>query len=532
MPKQRRNASIHVRNETERALRRSAQWSTGQKEAFQAAMDGAALETSLGILIRTAIEQAKDSRRCAFFAVRSNGIELQHVVGMGEAYHRRVDGFKISPNSLACGLAAWSGQPVITPDVEEEPRWKPWLWLAREFGYRGCWSFPVETSVGKIVGTFAMYFNAPRQPTARDRELIASLTHSASIIISHHEEAQARKEHQERQRLLVDELNQREARLQEALAAGSVLAFEWDVSTDLVRRSNNAAQILGLEPRQTLEGKSFFARVHPEDLARMKALWSTLNRDNPTCSITYRFLLLDGREVWLKETSKAEFDAAGRLVRLNGLALDVTERIRAEEHQKILMAELNHRVKNVLARVIAVGESTRQGSIDEFVRSHEGRIKSMSAAHALLSDIVWHGADLMALVRGQLAPYAMDANMTITGTDIMLSPSAAQAVAMVLHELVTNAVKHGALSIRGGRVSVSWERRLNGNPATNLILIWHEVGGPPAAREIQSGYGIELIRELIPHELGGNVDLMFASNGASCRIEIPLEQVGSDHPPC
>ena len=316
-------------------------------------------------------------------------------------------------------------------------------------------------------------------------------------------------------------LAESEMRLQEALAAGAVTAYEWDVSADWVRRSNNAAQILGYDPQQTLDGKSFLARIHPDDLARLKALWSTLNQGNPTYSTTYRFLRLDGREIWFRDVSKAEFDSAGRFVRLKGMGLDVTERRRAEEHQKTLMAELDHRVKNVLARVVAVAECTRQGggSNDEFIRSFNGRIQSMAAAHTLLSQTGWRGADLAALVRNQLAPYATDANLTIVGTDIMLGAPATQALAMVLHELVTNAVKYGTLSTPGGRVSVSWE-----HATTNLIFVWRELDGPPVASAIQSGYGTDLIRDLIPHELGGNVDLAFASDGACCRIEYPLEQ--------
>jgi two-component sensor histidine kinase/integral membrane sensor domain MASE1 len=205
------------------------------------------------------------------------------------------------------------------------------------------------------------------------------------------------------------------------------------------------------------------------------------------------------------------------------------ERRQHEDNQKILVAELDHRVKNVLARVVAVADSTRQsgGSNDEFIRSFNGRIQSMAVAHTLLSQTGWRGTALAALVRNQLAPYATDANMTIAGTDITLGASATQALAMVLHELVTNAVKYGALSIPGGRVSVSWEREVNGSRAANLILVWREIGGPPAAPEIRSGYGTGLIRELIPHELGGNVDLVFASDGACCRIEFPLEAVKS-----
>jgi len=137
----------------------------------------------------------------------------------------------------------------------------------------------------------------------------------------------------------------------------------------------------------------------------------------------------------------------------------------------------------------------------------------------------WHGADLTTVVRSQLAPYATDTNTTIVGTDVMLSSSATQALAMVLQELVTNAVKYGALSIPGGRVSVSWDRRLNGGAATNLIFVWRELDGPPVLAAIRPGYGTSLIRELIPHELGGNVDLVFGSDGACCRIEFPLEDV-------
>jgi len=106
----------------------------------------------------------------------------------------------------------------------------------------------------------------------------------------------------------------------------------------------------------------------------------------------------------------------------------------------------------------------------------------------------------------------------------MLTATATQALAMVLHELVTNAAKYGALSTPGGRVSVSWDRRPNGGAAANLMIARREIGGPLIAAATQSGYGTSLIRDLIPHELGGTVDLVLASDGAYCNIEIPLER--------
>jgi PAS domain S-box-containing protein len=320
-------------------------------------------------------------------------------------------------------------------------------------------------------------------------------------------------------------LEESEARLQEALTVGGVVAFEWDPRSGLSQRSENAAQILGFGPQQTFTADQFAARIHPDDRARFKALLHKVSVDNPGYSVTFRFIRPDGREVWLEETSRAEFDTTGRFVRLKGLTRDITRRKQSEKRQALLIAELDHRVKNVLARVAVVAMHTRQGSgtMDEFVRALSGRIQSMAAAHSLLSQSRWYGVGLTDLIRHQLAPYTTDANTTICGPEVMLTSAETQAVAMVIHELVTNAAKHGALSNPNGRVSVSWDRT-GTDAAAVLTIAWRELGGPSIAGPIQSGYGSSLIRDLIPHELGGTVDLIFASDGACCKIAIPLER--------
>ena len=132
----------------------------------------------------------------------------------------------------------------------------------------------------------------------------------------------------------------------------------------------------------------------------------------------------------------------------------------------------------------------------------------------------WH---FKFIVRDQLAPYATGTNVKIDDSNIMLTAAPAQALVMVLHELITNAAKYGALSTPGGQVSISWDRRTNGQGPASLMFEWRELGGPPVARAVPSGYGTSLIRDLVPHELGGTVDLVFASDGVSCTIEIPLE---------
>jgi two-component sensor histidine kinase/PAS domain-containing protein len=321
-------------------------------------------------------------------------------------------------------------------------------------------------------------------------------------------------------------IEESEARLQEALAAGAVTAFDWDVRSGRSRRSENAAQILELDPNQAFTASSFLARVHPDDRSRLKALVRGVSPDRPSYAVTFRFKRPDGREVWLEEASKAEFDPAGRLMRLKGLTLDITERKRAEERQSALIAELDHRVKNVLASVAVVASATRQGSssMDQYVRTLDGRIQSMASAHSLLSQSRWRGVGLADLVRNQLAPYATGTNTTINGDNVTLSVAATQAVAMVLHELATNAAKYGALSAPGGRVSVRWSGQSNEIAAAGLNIVWQESGGPPIAAPIRSGYGTSLIRELIPHELGGTVDLVLAPDGACCKISIPLDR--------
>ena len=271
-----------------------------------------------------------------------------------------------------------------------------------------------------------------------------------------------------------------EARLQEALTAGAVMAFDWDVGTGLSRRSANAAQILGFDAQQTSIATRFLEWVHPDDRAQFKALVGGVRPDNPSYAVTFRFVRPDGREMWLEEIAKAEFDAAGRCLRIKGLTLDISERKRAEKHQGQLIAELDHRVKNVLARVAVVAMYTRQGSnsMDDFVQALDGRIQSMADAHALLSQSRWRGVSLTDLVRRQLAPYATDVNTTIEGPDVKLSAAATEAMAMVLQELVTNAAKYGSLSAPGGRVSVSWERRPGGDAAASLMIVWRESWRP------------------------------------------------------
>jgi two-component sensor histidine kinase len=154
----------------------------------------------------------------------------------------------------------------------------------------------------------------------------------------------------------------------------------------------------------------------------------------------------------------------------------------------------------------------------------DGRIQSMADVHSLLSRNRWQGIDLAELLRQILSPHASDANGLIAGPPVMLSAAATQTLAMVFHELVTNAARFGALSSPHGRVEVNW--RCGAGADATLSIAWREVRGPKIPAPPTDGYGVGLVRDLVPRELGGSADLDFAEDGVCCRFEIPLKAVG------
>ena len=243
--------------------------------------------------------------------------------------------------------------------------------------------------------------------------------------------------------------------------------------------------------------------------------------------VEYRIFRSEGEVRWIELRSFIAFQPDGTPLRVLGVNIDITGRRRAEDHQRQLVAELDHRVKNVLATVGAIVTQTQwnTGSPADFVAVVDRRIQSMARTHELLSQSHWRGVSLMEIVQREFAPYAVN-NVEIDGPSVTLKAEAAQSVAMVLHELTTNAAKYGAFSDRNGRVLLGWRWLSNGSGG-GLAIEWQEIGGPPVMAPNGSGYGTSVINELVPFELGGKVDLAFAPDGVICRMELPAEWVGN-----
>jgi two-component sensor histidine kinase/integral membrane sensor domain MASE1 len=315
-------------------------------------------------------------------------------------------------------------------------------------------------------------------------------------------------------------LTDSEARLQEALKAGSVTAFAWDVGEETSARSANAAQVLGFDPRRGFTVCEFLSRVHPEDRERFKQIVQDARPENPGYTITFRFKRPDGKDIWLEETARVEFSPLGRRTRLQGLTLDVTDRKQSERTQSLLIEEVDRHIQKLLAQVAGVATQSHRAGGDPS-QALSGRIQSMADVHSLLSRNRWQDVDLTELLRRLLSAHASDANALIGGPPVKLSAAAAQTLAMAFHELVTNAAKYGALSSPHGRVEVNW-RDGTGEGDPTLSIVWREIRGPKIAAVPFDGYGVGLVRELIPRELGGRVDFDFGADGLCCKFDIPL----------
>jgi two-component sensor histidine kinase len=320
-------------------------------------------------------------------------------------------------------------------------------------------------------------------------------------------------------------LTERNAQLALAGETALVGSYAYDVGVDTMQVSEGYAAMHGLPEGTTETPRSqWLARVHPADVGWLEGGRSQVFRQRQVeYNVDYR-IVLPGRGVrWIESRSFISYEGDGHPQRVVGVNIDITERKQAEDQRKQLNAELDHRVKNALATINAVVSHTSEekNSVADFVAALEGRIQSMAAAHHLLSSRQWQGMSLTELVRRELAPYSTSNNTDISGPEVVLKPEAGQAIAMVLHELATNAAKYGSLSATGGHVSVTWSHRPEGHARNWLCIHWEERGGPNVVPQVQSGYGTSVIRDLIPYELGGTVDLVHSPEGVCCKLEIP-----------
>ena len=211
------------------------------------------------------------------------------------------------------------------------------------------------------------------------------------------------------------------------------------------------------------------------------------------------------------------------------VVFDITDRKRSEEHIRLLLSEVNHRSKNMLSVVSAIARQTKAPSPEEFVRRFSDRVHALAASHDLLAKSEWHSIAVSELLRAQLAHFGglIGRRIILDGPPLDLSVAGAQCIGMVIHELATNAAKHGALSNQEGSVEIAWELE-NGTADERFTISWIERGGPPVMAPAHRGYGSTVIKSMAELSLDGQVQLDYAASGLSWRLMCPTPRILDD----
>jgi PAS domain S-box-containing protein len=323
------------------------------------------------------------------------------------------------------------------------------------------------------------------------------------------------------------DLRQQQDRWNATYEHAAIGIVEVDAEGRFLRVNEAICSITGVS-RERLLGSRLYARTHPgdrdvdEDLYRRQ-----VSGDIGFYSLEKRFMREDGRVLWIAVRSSTVRAPDGSFLYGVRVVQDITDRKEAEERQKLLLDELNHRVKNTLATVQSLATQTARGtdSPAAFREAFEGRLIALSQAHDQLTRRHWRSADLRDIVTSATSPYFTQSSdrIAIEGEAIMLTPRIALTLALAMHELSTNAAKYGALSVSPGRVEIRWRIARQPGQPQRLAIEWREFEGPPVSTPERRGFGSRFIESSVATELQGKARLDFDPAGLRCTMEIPIE---------
>ena len=304
-----------------------------------------------------------------------------------------------------------------------------------------------------------------------------------------------------------------------ALAAGKMGSWEWDLTDGSCLWDDVQKQMFGADAVSFVAVlPNIRALIDREDWKMLCRQLKRARQKGGAWQLEFRVRRPDGSVRWCLGSAVAVRNAAGRISRIRGITMDITDRKEADDRQSLLAREVDHRTKNALAVVHAIVSLTRAADVDQFSIAVEGRIQALARAHSLLSESRWCGARIADLIQGELAPFRSSnpERLRISGRSLSLHPSAVQALALAVHELAVNAARYGALSTPGGSVHVTWEQQ-----GDEIALRWTECGGPAPQPQAPEGFGIRIIRASVETQLSGTVAFNWCSDGMQCAIRVP-----------
>jgi PAS domain S-box-containing protein len=332
---------------------------------------------------------------------------------------------------------------------------------------------------------------------------------------------------EDRVRARTTELEESNARLLEseqrrslAIAAGKMGSWDWDRLDGNWMWDEGQFQIFGVDPDKfhvtPLNVQPF---LHPDDVGQLREALDLFAKGAISYEAEFRICRPSGEVRWCFGTAAATLDDDGKVMRVSGVTMDITERKLAEERQNLLAKEVDHRAKNALTLVQSIIRLTRGGDVKAYIKAVEGRIIALAGVHTVLALSSWQGAEVRKLIDQELAPYYVGGQISLEGGEVKLEPATAQTLALALHELATNSVKYGALSSLSGRLTIKWETR-----AGRLELEWKERGGPPVQTPTSRGFGTKSVITSIETQLRGVAIFDWCREGVICRLTVPLAQ--------
>ena len=435
-------------------------------------------------------------------------IALVSLVALKRQWFKAVAGLNISETPIAqsvCAHALRQSDTMVIPDLTLDPRTRDNTLVTQAPFIRFYAGAVLTSNAGVPIGTVCVIDTEPRPQgltldqivglEALARQVMTLMEARRAVVVSEDTVAEQRSanfematRNMETERLS-EMLRLNETRLRLAQEAGQIGSFEVDMASDEMSVTDQFCHIFGLPPTRTIPATAVEQLVFPSDTHVMSNM--AKRRDGDLSMFAeYRIRRADtGETVWISRRAQFLHDADGNPVRMLGTVHDVTQRKEIEERQTLLNHELSHRLKNTLALVQAIASQTLRGIADkDAVRAFELRVDALSRAHDVLLQQSWASAGIREIMSGVLGMHGNLDRIDLDGPEVTVGSKAALSLSLLFHELGTNAIKYGALSVPLGRVAITWHKQ-----EKSLILVWTETGGPPALPPQRIGLGSRLI---------------------------------------
>jgi PAS domain S-box-containing protein len=466
----------------------------------------AALDAILGTL---------DCRSASILRFDRNGVmRFMAWRGLSDAYRHAVDGH--SPWKAG----ERNPEPICIDDIDKSDMSDDLRAAIRNEGIRALAFIPI-TANGATVGKFMTYYDSPRAFDHETIELAVTVARQLGFSLERAQSETSRRIAQEAQR-------ESEERLRAVFNSSAVGVAVLTPDARFIEANDAFTEITGYtgEELRTLDSADL---THPDDCASMRAhLEELLTGRRSSFVIEKRYRRKDGSAIWVQNSVSLTHDDTGQPLHLVKLVQNITERKTAEKRQRLLVDELNHRVKNTLATVQSFAVQTLRSAptVAEGRKAFEARLIALSKTHDVLTRQHWEGADLCEVVEQAIAAYRAPGQprFRVSGSGLMLQPKAALALSLALHELATNAVKYGALSTQAGTIDIEWQ--VTRHPK-RFHLRWAETGGPKVEPPERRGFGSRLVERGLSQDIAGDVRLDFTIDGVMCSVDAPLHEVAS-----